>query len=116
MFTANADIPERVAMTPPEFGSLLSNILENALEACRRISDDECFITFTAEVDEDSLKIELKNSVSGKVEIRNNLPVSTKKNGGLGTKSVLHIVESYHGMLNFSQEGDTFITQIVLPV
>ncbi len=115
LFAANADIPESVAMTPPEFGSLLSNILENALEACRRTRADERFITFTAEVEEESLKIELQNSVSGKVEIRNNLPVSTKKNGGLGTKSVLHIVESYHGMLNFSQEGDTFITQIVLP-
>ncbi len=116
LFAANADIPERVAMTPPELGSLLSNILENALEACRRTRADERFITFTAEVEEESLKIELQNSVSGKVEIKNNLPVSTKKNGGLGTKSVLHIVESYHGMLNFSQEGDTFITQIVLPV
>ena len=115
IFAANADIPESVAMTPPEFGSLLSNILENALEACRRTSADECFITFTAELEEENLKIELQNSVSGKVEIRDNLPVSTKKNGGVGTKSVLHIVESYHGMLNFSQEGDTFITQIVLP-
>lgn len=115
LFAANADIPESVAVTPPELGSLLSNILENALEACRKTRADERFITFTAEVEEESLKIELQNSVSGKVEIRNNLPVSTKKNGGLGTKSVLHIVESYHGMLNFSQEGDTFITQIVLP-
>ncbi len=115
IFTANADIPQDLAMMLPEFGSLLSNILENALEACRRISTDERFITFIAEVEEDSLKIELHNSVSGKVEIRNNLPVSTKKNGGLGTKSVLHIVEKHHGMLNFRQEGDTFITQIILP-
>ncbi len=115
IFAANADIPEGIAITPPEFGSLLSNILENALEACQRTRTDECFITFTAEVEEESLKIELKNSVRGKVEIRNNLPVSTKENGGSGTKSVLHIVESYHGMLNFSQEDDTFITQIVLP-
>ncbi len=115
LFAVNADIPESVAMTPPEFGSLLSNILENALEACRRTGADGCFITFTAEVEEESLKIELQNTVSGEVEIRNHLPVSTKKNGGVGTKSVLHIVESYHGMLNFSQEDDTFITQIVLP-
>jgi hypothetical protein len=115
LFAANAVIPEIVIVTPPEFGSLLSNILENALEACRGVSADECFISFTAEVEEENLKIELHNSVSGKVEIRNHLPVSTKKNGGLGTKSVLHIVESYHGMLHFRQEDDTFITQIVLP-
>jgi signal transduction histidine kinase len=115
IFAANADIPESIAMTPPELGSMLSNILENALEACRKTKTDGRFITFTAEVEDDVLKIELKNTVIGEVGIKNNLPVSTKKNGGTGTKSVLHIVENYHGMLNFRQEEDTFITQIILP-
>jgi sensor histidine kinase regulating citrate/malate metabolism len=103
-------------MTPPELGSMLSNILENALEACRKTKCDKRFVTFIAEIEDDILKIELQNTASGEVEIRNNMPISTKKNGGTGTKSVLYVVERYHGMLNFRQNGDTFITQIVLPV
>lgn len=115
IFTANADIPEIIAISPPELGSMISNILENALEACRKTKTDKCFITFIAEMEDDSLKIELQNTAKGEVEIRNHLPVSTKNNGGTGTKSVLHIVESYHGMLHFSQKDDTFFTQIILP-
>lgn len=115
-FAANADIPEAIAMTAPELGSMLSNILENALESCRKTKANARFITFTAEIEEDILKIELQNTVNGEVEIRDNMPVTTKKNGGTGMKSVLHILEHYHGMLNFSQMSDTFITQIVLPI
>ncbi len=115
VFEANAYIPEIITITQPELGSMLSNILENALEACRKAKGAERFITFTAEFEDDMLKIELRNTTSGELHIRNNLPVSTKKNGGTGTKSVLHIVESYHGMLNFRQEDETFITQIILP-
>lgn len=115
-FAANADIPETIGMTAPELGSMLSNILENALESCRKTKANERFITFTAEIEEDILKIELQNTVNGEVEIRDNMPVSIKKNGGTGMKSVLNILEHYHGMLNFSQMSDTFITQIVLPI
>ena len=64
-------------MTSPELGSVLSNILENALEAT-------CLFP--------------------------------PKKWGYRDKKRKHIVESYHGMLNFSQEGGSFITQIVLPV
>lgn len=33
-----------------------------------------------------------------------------------GTRSMAHIVQKYGGMLRFKQEGDTFVTQIVLPL
>lgn len=116
LFTVKAGIPAGIAVTPPELGSILSNIFENALEACQKIKNGQRFITFTAEVVDEILKIELRNPAGIKVEIRDNIPVSTKEGGGIGTKSVLNVIERYHGMLNFKQEDDTFITQIVVPV
>lgn len=115
-FSAKADVPENLAIASPELGSLLSNILENGLEACQKVKENQGFITFIAEIEEDTLKIELKNSVKGMVEFRTNLPVSTKEGGGTGTKSILRIVEHYCGMVHFRQEGHTFITQIILPL
>lgn len=114
-FVVNADIPKNLNMESPKLGSMLSNIFENALEASKKVNGDERFIIFTAEIKDDSLKIELRNKVSGKVEFINNLPISTKVNGGIGTKSVLHIVEFYKGMIDFKQMNDIFITQIILP-
>lgn len=115
-FKVMADIPSSLGISLPELGTLLSNVLENALEACRKVNAKQRFIIFTAIVEEESLKIEVKNSVNGQVEIKNNLPVSTKNGGGIGMKSVLRTVETYHGMSCLRQEGDTFITQIILPV
>ena len=70
----------------------------------------------SAEIEDNNLKIELKNSANNHVEIRDDLPVSTKEGGGIGMKSVKHIVESNHGMIFFKQEPQLFITQIILPV
>lgn len=115
-FAANADIPQNLAITPPEFGSMLSNILENAIEACKRSEYKESFITFNAETQDENLKIEIRNTLSGMVKFENDLPISNKENGGIGTKSVLMIVSKYRGMIHYKQEEDIFITQIVLQI
>ncbi len=115
-FTLNAVIPDELNISPSELGTMLSNLLENALEACERTQSPAPMISFVSDTDEDSLEIELRNSVDGKVEFEHNLPLSTKENGGTGTKSVLRIVEKQKGMLRFTQENDVFITQIILPL
>jgi len=115
-FSLNAVIPDNLSISPSELGTMLSNILENALEACKRAQAPAPMISFVADTDEDSLKIEMRNSIDGKVKFENNLPLSTKENGGTGTKSVLRIVEKQNGMLRFTQENDVFITQIILPL
>ena len=115
-FALNAVVPEDLNISPSDLGMMLSNLMENALEACQRTQSPAPMISFVSDTDEDSLKIELRNSVDGKVEFQNNLPLSTKENGGTGTKSVLRIVEKQKGMLHFTQENDVFITQIILPL
>jgi len=115
-FTLNAVIPDKLNISPSELGTMLSNLLENALVACERTQCPPPMISFVSDTDEDSLKIELRNSVDGKVEFEHNLPLSTKENGGTGMKSVLRIVEKQKGMLHFAQEKDIFITQIILPL
>ncbi len=115
-FALKADIPEDLSISPADFGTMLSNILENALEACQRSNSPAPMISFQADTDDDRLKIELCNSVNDNVKFEQDLPVSTKKNGGTGTKSVLGIVEKHKGMLHFTQEKDVFITRIILPL
>lgn len=115
-FTANANIPKSLSITLPELGSMLSNILENALEACKNADCEERTIALTADAEDENLKIEVRNTVSGEVKFKNDLPVSTKEYGGTGTKSVVQIVSKYGGMINFRQNRDVFLTQIILPV
>lgn len=114
--TINADFSDMISLTSPELGAILSNILENAYEACMKVTKSDRFISFTSQTDEYGMKIELHNSVEGTVKFQNNLPVTSKNNGGVGMTSVRHIIEKHGGMLQMKQDNDTFITQIVLPL
>ncbi len=115
-FFAHADLPEKMSMTDPELGALLSNLLENAVEACRKVEPVRRQLSFSAQTDEDGLRLEVRNSVSGTVTFDDNFPESTKPGGGTGTKSMGHIVQKHGGMLRFKQESDMFLTQILLPL
>jgi len=115
-FAAAADFPERLPLTAPELGALLSNLLENAAEACKKAEPARRSITVRAETDETALRLEVRNSVAGAVAFAGGMPVSARPGGGTGTKSIAHIVQSRSGMLRFKQEDGEFVAQIVLPL
>ena len=115
-FMVNADIPEQVVLTASELGTMLSNILENACEACEKSDFTERFITVSAETEEQILKIEVRNSVAEFVKFNNGMPVSSKEGGGTGTKSIAYIVNKYGGMLRFRQSENEFLTQIIISI
>ncbi|MPM99399.1 hypothetical protein SDC9_146590 [bioreactor metagenome] len=113
-FVVNADIPERVILTASELGTVFSNILENACEACEKLEYSKRFIIVCAETEEHMLKVEVRNSVADFVKFNNGMPVSDKKVGGTGTKSIAYIINKYGGMLRFGQNENEFSTQIVI--
>lgn len=114
-FTVQAEIPEALPLEEPEIGALLSNLLENAMEVCEKQSVSP-HISLTAQLEENGLQLEVRNSVDGKVAFENSLPKSTKQGGGTGTKSIAAIVNKYRGMLRFKQEKVEFVVQILIPM
>ena len=80
---------------------ILSNALDNALEACAKIPDvEERFITLKITESPESLVISVVNPVE-KEPVRRGLTfVSTKKDGvnhGIGLKSIRSTAEKYRG-------------------
>jgi sensor histidine kinase regulating citrate/malate metabolism len=115
-FVVNANISEALPMTAPELGGLLSNLLENAWVACIGCLEIGRFIAVSADTTENQLFLEVKNSVRDVVRFTDNLPVSMKKGGGTGTKSIMRIVRKHNGMCRFKQMECEFMVQIVLPL
>lgn len=112
-----ADIPKGLPLSNTEIGSLLSNILENAVHACENQTSNNMFIRLLTERDSYTLKMELQNSVFVETIFdENSMPISQKKDGGMGTFSVSSIIKHHGGMVSFSQEKDIFITRIVVPL
>ncbi len=115
-FVAIIDLTENLPIMSSELGALLSNLLENGVEACLKVPSVKRQISFYAQTDEGEMRLEIRNSVLGRVTFEDGFPVSTKVGGGMGTKSIAHIVEKYGGMLRFKQDGELFLTQIHLPL
>lgn len=115
-FAVNASISDKLPLTAPELGGLLSNILENAWVACKSCTEAGRFIAIEADTTEKQFFLEVKNSVSDMVGFIDGMPISTKAGGGTGSKSILRIVQEHSGMCRFKQEGNEFVVQIVLPL
>ncbi len=99
-----------------DIGIILSNIFENALEACKKCAFSPKFINYYSTIENEKVLIEIKNSVSTQLKFENGLPSSTKNGGGTGLLSVKNIVQKYSGMLYLKQEGNEFYIRIVLPI
>ena len=109
------NIPSDLPIPNTELSVIISNLLENAIEACIKLLSGSRKISMEVKIEENGFCLEMKNSVSGIVEFKGDYPISTKQNGGIGTKSISAIVEKYHGFVRYRQENNIFITQIFIP-
>ncbi|CAK7081171.1 GHKL domain-containing protein [Tissierella sp.] len=90
----------------------------NAIEACEKISsENEKKIQLKIIQIEEYLSIEISNSIIDKVKLEKGRSFTTKKDKlfhGFGLESIKEIVEKYNGHINYEQEENTFIVNILL--
>ena len=112
-FTADIKIPSSLAIADKELVSLIGNILDNAVEASSHMHNG--FIDFSMSYHNGAVRIEMKNSVPEIIRFTGEgLPMTTRASGGVGMRSVRSVVDSHNGMLRCMQEGDVFITQVIM--
>lgn len=99
----------------PDLCSLLSNALENAINACKDISlNDKRFIKLHIYSKNNKLCIDIRNSCRTEPEFKHGLPVSKEQGHGFGTKSMAHVAEKYNGVYQFSAVDGVFIFQAAI--
>ena len=94
---------------------ILSNLLDNAIEACREIPDAE--IRLTCMPVKQTLLIKTENPVSDVIRFhKNGLPLSSKEGPGhgRGLASVKEIAGKYHGTLKIEADTDKFTVSVNL--
>jgi len=97
----------------PDLISLLTNIADNALEACAKIPQGKArFIRLSVTRREPYLAIVCENSYTGKIDIGINgevLRSSKSKTGhGYGLKTIERIAFAYNGMVDVTHDENTF--------
>lgn len=113
-FRGEVRIPEEISLSGPELVALFGNILENAIESSMGCM--EAFIFLKVSTDEKRILIDLRNSLLKPVIFDGEFPISGKRGGGTGLKSVKEVISRHNGMMKLSQEDGVFLTRIIIPL
>ncbi|MCI8856990.1 MAG: sensor histidine kinase [Clostridiaceae bacterium] len=105
-FTASVQLPEKLTVSETDFAVILSNGLENAVNALKECNDKKIFVK--SFIDEDKIYLEIKNPFYNTVTFDGKIPRSNQENHGFGTKSMAAIVEKYGGVYSFTVEQGYF--------
>ncbi len=107
-------IPKKMKMENGDIGVLYGNLLDNAIEACRKLPAEERYIRLDSKYSEGMLLLIVENS---KTVEENPTLHTTKRNKelhGRGISSVRMVIEKYSGTLNFEDKGNLFEASAIL--
>ena len=115
-FHVQIDLPAQISVDETDFCLVLSNLLENALEASLKTAK------FRQRIDikiyrhaSNLILIQIENAFDGKIQQKHGIFLSSKRNeNGIGIQSVRHIVEKTGGGCDFTYDNGIFTAKIML--
>lgn len=111
-----AIVPQELELTETELCVLVGNLMENALEACRRQTKGERYIRARLEKREKQMFfISIQNSYSHTIIEKQEKLISSKRNEyGIGLLSVSHIVQHHEGVLKVQYSDGVFTVNVLV--
>ncbi|MCM1055699.1 MAG: ATP-binding protein [Bacteroides sp.] len=111
-----ANIPEKLLISDVELCSVLGNMLDNAIEACAGLPEEERFLRVYIGRLKGQLYLSVQNS-AGKVRKEKGLYLSTKEGEhGYGLFRIDRVAKKYGGFVNRQNEEGIFAAEITLPI
>ena len=115
-FDARVDLPQELSVDEMDLCLILSNLLENALEASLKTAK------FRQRIDikiyrhaSNLILIQIENAFDGKIQQNHGIFLSSKRNqNGIGIQSVRHIVKKTGGGCDFTYDNGIFTAKIML--
>jgi len=106
-----ADIPEKLDIPDADLCVIISNALENAIEAASAVGDRERVVRFSCHMKNSQLLLEIANPFEGEVKIEDG---AVADEDGLGTRSIALIVEKHAGLCSFEAKNGEFALRVIL--
>lgn len=101
-----------------EFCSVFGNLMDNAIEAERKVTEKKEII-ISVEEKMGYLRLEIQNKIEKSVLMENSNLNTTKKDinrHGIGHKSVKRTMQNIGGALKYYETGDLFCAEAVFPI
>ena len=106
-------------MDDMDVSALFGNMLDNAIESAEKQQEKQKrLIWLYVTREKQFVRIRTENYCDEKIQFKNGMPVTTKKDRrlhGYGMKSIKSTVEKYHGSVVAAQENNWFELKILLP-
>jgi len=96
------------------FSSILSNALDNALNAVIELPTEQRSVSLMLKSADDKLLLSVKNPISKKPVFSNGLPLSNKKGHGYGTQSIRYMTQKLGGNCQFTANDEFFMTRVII--
>lgn len=115
--------PQNLKIHSYDIGIILGNAIDNAVEACRRLKEEDgeadTFIRLASMQKGKLLVLTITNSFDGKLfqKPQTEFPMTVKadkENHGMGLRNMKNTVEKYQGTIDFKVEGRTFILSVMM--
>ncbi len=103
-------------MTELDRTAIVSNLLDNAFEACEELPEDMRFVNFGIIRHNDLILIYTENGYGMLKQDGGNFLSTKDEHSGLGLSIVRSAAEKYNGYLSVRTENDKFIAETVIPI
>lgn len=116
---ADIKVESSIPMKDEDLCVLLTNILENAVEACRSMKNRSGgFISLKISANQEHLALTCENSTDNVPSIQDNEVIPSSKvdtqNHGYGIPAIRRIVDKYYGMLKIASNDGCFTVRVSL--
>lgn len=106
-----------INISPYHLNIILSNAIDNAIEACQVLKEKEPYISLGMKTEGDNLCIRVKNPALEPEFSADGFPITSKKDRfrhGLGLSSIKRVAESYNGIVLCTYENNEFTLYVQL--
>ena len=116
VFTVDAPAKDFTRFALLDLCKLLYNGLENAVKACQQLEDaQKRYIHIELYEKNHKLCCEISNSYAIEPHFNENgIPLSSRNGHGIGVKSMVYVVNKYHGVYKFSAQDGNFLFQMCI--
>lgn len=116
VFTVDASAKDFSKYTILDLCKLLYNGIENSIKACQQVKDPQKrYIHVELYEKNNKLCCEISNSYAIEPYFNEDgIPLSSRNGHGFGVKSMVYVVNKYHGVYKFSTKNHNFLFQMCI--
>lgn len=110
-------IPEILTIRDTDLCILLGNLIDNAVESCRSLSENQKFLRLYMAPMQEQLYISVSNATGEQIRKLDEAYITGKRGDhGHGLKRINQVVDKYQGYINRKNEPGVFVTEVMIPL